>query len=77
MLRRGVLGAHEREGRTKKGWPFEEEGRQDNSCQKTGKGHRWLHMISGMFQGTKRRVPLPLGFGDVSMVYSSFMLLIS
>ena len=40
MLRLGVLGAHEKEGRTKKGLPFEAEDRQDNSCQKTEKGHR-------------------------------------
>ena len=52
-----------------------EEGRQGSRIRRMGKGRRWLEHVSEISP-----VSLgyrPLGFGEVSIVWRSFMLLMS
>lgn len=65
-----------REGQRKKGLLFEVEGMQGSSFPMTEKAHRLLKYFSEP-TSCEWMMMLPLGFGEVSMVYNSFMLLIS
>lgn len=46
MLRSGGQGGYEKEGRMRKGLPFEVGDKRGNNCQTMVKGHRWLQIIS-------------------------------
>lgn len=61
--------------RRRMGWLFGEVDMRDNNSPRKGKAHIWLIGLVAFLPSA--RIELPLGFGEVSMVYSSFMLLIS
>ena len=56
---------------------FVVEGRLGSSFLTRAKGRRWLGQSQLMDFDALTADNVPFGFGDVSMVYSSFMLLIS
>lgn len=57
------------------GWLSGEVDRRDNNFPRKGKERIWLRGLVAF--SPRARTELPLGFGEVSMVYSSFILLIS
>ena len=54
---------------------FAAKGRLDNSCRMKGTMRRWLGKVSkrSVLVSSKQNRDLPLGFGEVSMVYRSFI----
>ena len=65
-------------GRMTRGEIFAAEGTQRSNYQRMMKESMWLTIISAKcLVGGNRYGTLPFGFGEVSIVYRSFMLLIS
>ena len=65
------------EERKTRGRLFGGEGRLGSMPLRMGRGRRLLVRVSVYSFAAEGRMDLPLGFGDVSMVYKRFMLLMS